>query len=1057
MDHLSGLNPAQREAVLHKDGPVLIVAGAGAGKTKTIVHRIANLIKEGVRPENILAITFTNKAAKEMRDRTHQLLSSSGADFARRGVSQADETDNQSSKNKKSEDEMLPRKASEGATGAGGRKFSAENFRAFRGNISSEPYISTFHALCAHILRENAREIGMTKYFKISDQEDSLSLIKAAVKENDLDPKQYSPRYFQSIISKMKGEAITLDEFKNMELNYMENLAQEVWEKYEASLAKEKALDFDDLLLKTVLLFRKNAELLKSYQNRFKYLHIDEYQDTNKVQYELSQLLARDHKNICVVGDNDQCLISGTNVTMADGTYKKMETLKKGEFVLSNYGCGDFRPARILSAHKRAKKGELIRITTLKGKILTSTPEHIHFAGYRLGTTPQLYFTYLMHKKGTGWRIGTTQVYTKSQKQPIIGLALRNNQEHADSSWVIAVHKTPNEARILEYNLSLKYRIPTIPFTARKGLSLNGYVHDQVTINKIFSSFNTEQSAKELLFSYGLSQEHPHHHAKSNNSNRRNLNITLCADRRGKTPMHLISMSGNDDMGSRVLKSLGLSVRPAKKRSSSWCFETVNANYGELLTIAQKIILALPETHIVSRARLGGEKKNPKDGNSLPCIPAGSIMPGMALFTDKGDYDVVEKIERVSTKGRNVYDLNIEKTHNFIANGLITHNCIYSWRGADIRNILSFEKDYPGAKVVMLEENYRSTQNILNAANEIIKKNVQRVDKNLFTNKGEGDKISLYEAMDEKDEADFVATKILELKDKGIDWRKIAVLYRANYQSRVLEESMITYSIPYQVIGVKFYQRKEIKDILAYLGASLNPENLSDIKRIINFPPRGIGKVSLLKIFAGRKNELSANTQITLVRFYNTLEKIKEYAATHNTSETIKFLLAESGIEKFLKDGSEDDLERLENLRELVSLAKKYDNFSGLDGITKLLEDAALMSDQDTDKEEKDGVRLMTVHAAKGLEFSYVFIVGLEQGLFPHQSIKDDEIKDPEEERRLFYVALTRAEKKIFLTYASMRTIFGSRDYTMPSEFLSDIPENLIELEPQNLLKTAYY
>jgi DNA helicase-2/ATP-dependent DNA helicase PcrA len=436
---------------------------------------------------------------------------------------------------------------------------------------------------------------------------------------------------------------------------------------------------------------------------------------------------------------------------------------------------------------------------------------------------------------------------------------------------------------------------------------------------------------------------------------------------------------------------------------------------------------------------------------------------------------------------------------------------IYSWRGANLKNILNFEKDYPNAKIILLEENYRSTKNILEAANEIIKKNIYRPDKNLFTRNEVGEKISLYEAIDEGDEAEFVATKILEILDrveenigqakdssfsgslsprargaltlgpsacespfeeKSFAFPNIAVLYRANFQSRALEEAMLRYNIPYQVLGVKFFERKEIKDTLAYLRAALNPDSLSDIKRIINFPARGIGKVTLVKLFAGEKETLPIKMKIKIENFYQTLEQIKEKIKTEKASSVIKFAVKKSGLESELSEGTEEDLEKLENIKELATLALKYDELKEGAGIEKLLEDASLASDQDSimHKEEKEKrkensahstssgqVKLMTVHASKGLEFENVFVTGLEDGLFPHEKRNETKTgEDQEEERRLFYVALTRAKKKLFLSFADFRTIFGSRQINAPSEFIGDIPGDLIEKENGQLLKTIY-
>jgi len=724
--HLKGLNSEQKEAATHMNGPLLVVAGAGAGKTKTITHRIVNLIKNGVAPEKILAVTFTNKAAKEMREKIRTAIFSfdsrrGGENFSMRGVSQAD----------------APRGS---AVPAGTDSDPAEE-------EFSTPFVSTFHSLGVYIIKENARILGLTKYFTILDEGDSTSLIKEIQKELGIDIKQYDPKKIKNIISREKGKFIHLADYIENNLstalgtNTMAKIVSRIWDLYEKRKMKENSLDFDDLLLKATKLLKDNLEIRKIYQEKWEYIHIDEYQDTNEVQYLMSKLLSENNKNICVVGDADQN--------------------------------------------------------------------------------------------------------------------------------------------------------------------------------------------------------------------------------------------------------------------------------------------------------------------------------------------------------------------------------IYSWRGANLKNILNFEKDYPDAKIILLEQNYRSTKNILEAANEVIKKNKYRPDKNLFTNNIKGEKIGLYEALDEGDEADFVATKILEIIDSPLEeypdlsrgevdefnastpsrkratpqegnrntLSEIAVLYRANFQSRALEEAMLHYNIPYQVLGVKFFERKEIKDTLAYLRAALNPESLSDIKRIINFPGRGIGKVTLVKIFAGLKETLPIKTQIKINNFYQTLEEIREKIKEKKTSEVIKFVVKKSGIEYELESGGDEDLERLENIKELATLALKYDNLGNGTGIEKLLEDASLASDQDSlmintphpnpllGKERgNSGVKLMTVHASKGLEFKYVFVTGLEDGLFPHQ--RNGEYSPTsaqgygeaqEEERRLFYVALTRAKEKLFLSFTNFRTIFGSRNINTPSEFISDIPGDLLEKEGEkNLLKTIY-
>jgi len=635
----------QREAALHKDGPLLIIAGAGTGKTSTLTHRILHLIKEGVTPSEILAITFTNKAAREMQERVDVLLEQHGFGAGLR--------------------HGLP------AT----RGFPAEAGDA-------RPFIGTFHSLGVHVLRAHAQVFGLTKHFTILDKSDALSLIKEAVKAEGLDSKQFSPDRIAHVISGQKGNLVTLETYRADAGNaYFPLIVSSVWERYEKLLKREGGLDFDDLILKTVILLRDNEDIRNAYLKRWKYIHIDEYQDTNGVQYELARLLAGDNRNICAVGDGDQN--------------------------------------------------------------------------------------------------------------------------------------------------------------------------------------------------------------------------------------------------------------------------------------------------------------------------------------------------------------------------------IYSWRGANIKNILNFEEDYPNARTILLEENYRSTQTILAAANDIITKNTVRKDKNLFTKNAKGEKISIIESYDEGAEARAVGEKVKGIIAGGESPQSIAVLYRANFQSRALEEAFLMMGIPYQVLGVRFFERKEVKDILSFIRAGLNPESLSDIKRVIDVPPRGIGKATLAKMFANDVASLAPGAQKRVQDFKKLLESIRETALSEKTSKLIKFVSEKTGIEASLKTGTDEDNDRLENIHELVTLATKYDILAPEEAIEKLLADAALASDQDSLIKNESAVKLMTVHAAKGLEFPYVFVTGLEQDLFPHRRMSEARVskEDQEEERRLFYVAVTRAKKKLFLSYASVRTIYGQRQVNAPSEFLSDIDDAHLEHE----------
>lgn len=631
MSYLATLNAAQKEAVETIDGPLMIIAGAGAGKTRVITYRILHLIKQGVDPKSILAITFTNKAAKEMRERLRDLLA-------------------------KDRDLNLPV------------------------SLEGMPFVSTFHALGVHILKENARLVGLTRHFSIYDRQDSLKAVKEALVTAGHDPKQYEPRRILSAISRAKGEGMTLDTFTiEHEGDYYQGVVAEAWKHYEKTLREEKALDFDDLLLKAVGILKEHPEVLARYQAQWKYVHIDEYQDTNGIQYELANFIAREHRNICVVGDIDQN--------------------------------------------------------------------------------------------------------------------------------------------------------------------------------------------------------------------------------------------------------------------------------------------------------------------------------------------------------------------------------IYSWRGADIAHMLQFEHQYAGAHIVRLEENYRSTKTIIAASNDAIEKNKRRQEKKLFTNNVDGEKITVSVSFDENAEAQYVAAKAHDLVESGVPVSDIAVLYRANFQSRAVEEAFLRSGMAYQVLGTRFFERKEVKDVLSFIVYALNPDSIADLKRIINVPPRGIGKVTLLKIVEGKESTLPAGTREKIYSFRLLLAKIKKSIENQKPSETIAFVLNETGLAASLQGGTEEDQERLGNIKELVTIATRYDTYPPLEGVEKFIEDAALQSDQDEldNKQKKEGVKLMTIHAAKGLEFSHVFITGLEDGLFPYRTDSDD--RDDEEERRLFYVALTRAKVKVFLTYAQSRRIFGMSSMTMPSEFITEMNDAFVEAE----------
>jgi DNA helicase II / ATP-dependent DNA helicase PcrA len=640
---LNGLNPEQQNAVKATDGPLLIMAGAGSGKTRVLTHRIGYLIVEkGVNPYNILALTFTNKAAREMRERIGKMM----------------------------------------------------------GGTADEIWISTFHSMCVRILRRDIDRLGFNRNFTILDTTDQQSVVKGILKDKNIDPKKFDPRAILGSISSAKNEMIDPEEYAKLAGGYFDQVVSDVYTEYQKRLRKNQALDFDDLIMTTIQLFKRVPDVLEYYQRKFQYIHVDEYQDTNKAQYLLVKQLANRFKNLCVVGDSDQS--------------------------------------------------------------------------------------------------------------------------------------------------------------------------------------------------------------------------------------------------------------------------------------------------------------------------------------------------------------------------------IYRWRGADIANILSFEKDYPNAKVILLEQNYRSTKRILLAANKVIENNANRKAKNLWTENPEGNKLVYYRADSEQGEAQFVAGKIKELTRDKYKYSDIAVLYRTNAQSRVMEEVLLKSNIEYSIVGgTKFYDRKEIKDMLSYLRLVSNPDDDISLRRVINVPKRGIGSTSVDKIanFAAMHDlslyqalesielvGLSPKTTKAAIEFRDLIGNYTRMQEFLSVTELVEKVLEKSGYREMLK--AEKSLEaqsRLENLDELLSVTKSFEESSEDKTLVAFLTDLALVADidsMDDDGEKSDAVVLMTLHSAKGLEFPVVFLIGLEEGVFPHSRSLMEEA-EMEEERRLAYVGITRAEQTLFLTNAQMRTLFGRTNMNPASRFIKEIPVDLIEgVEP---------
>ncbi|MTV81956.1 DNA helicase PcrA [Secundilactobacillus folii] len=642
---LAKLNKEQREAVEHTEGPLLIMAGAGSGKTRVLTHRIAYLIEKGVLPWHVLAITFTNKAAREMRERIVKLLGPQGNDV----------------------------------------------------------WASTFHALCVRILRRYADKLGYNKAFTIADTADQRTLMKRVLAEMNVDPKQFDPRMLLGKISNAKNELKTAKQLAQEAGNPVEEMTAQAYNAYQNALQRNQAMDFDDLIMLTIQLFKENPDVLAEYQQKFQYIHVDEYQDTNDAQYTLVNLLAREHHNLCVVGDSDQS--------------------------------------------------------------------------------------------------------------------------------------------------------------------------------------------------------------------------------------------------------------------------------------------------------------------------------------------------------------------------------IYGWRGANIENIMNFEKDYPDAHVTMLEQNYRSTKTILDAANEVIQNNGYRKDKNLWTENPQGEKIDYYRGQSENDEARYVVSQIQNLMQKEhYHFGDFAILYRTNAQSRVMEETLVKANVPYTIVGGhKFYDRKEIKDMLAYLTLVANNSDAISLERVINEPKRGIGSGSLtkLRLFAQDNgwSELEAATNVDVANgitsrarnaiagFATTIQKLQAIAPNSTVTELTEQILDTTGYKAALQASRSLESEtRLENIEEFLSVTKKFDE--GYDEeesdsgnrIVDFLADLALVSDQDDVEEEPAQVTLMTLHAAKGLEFPVVFLIGMEEGIFPLSRAAEDQ-DQLEEERRLAYVGITRAKKRLFLTNAYSRMLYGRAQRNPQSRFIEEIQPDLLKMD----------
>ncbi|HZT41104.1 MAG TPA: UvrD-helicase domain-containing protein [Chthonomonadaceae bacterium] len=998
---LRGLNPVQREAVQYGDGPLLLFAGAGSGKTRVLTHRVAYLIaSKGVSPRHILAVTFTNKAAQEMKERIGKLVGE---------------------------------------------------------NVGKHLWIGTFHAVCARLLREYGDKIGLKRDFVVYDDSDQLTIVRECLRQLNLDDKKFPPRTVLSRISKAKEKMISPQEWHKNFVGFFEDICGKVYPLYQEKLRQNNALDFDDLLMETVRLFDSQPEILDRLQDRFRYILVDEYQDVNHVQYMFLNKLANKYQNLTIVGDDDQCLPSGTLIRTMEGC-KPIETVRVGDTVFGTGGSSTLIPGRVAHVHKGRYEGDLYTIRAGEN-VLRGTPHHIVLG--RLEALPERYYVYLMYRADRGYRIGVTKCsqrgWTAGVAHDQHGFIVRSNQEHADKLWILKITDSFSEARFWEEFYSAKYGIPTMVFHV---IGRNMPV-DEAWIKRLYAALDTEVAARRLMSDLDMHPNFPHYRPQ-NGTRRQTLNLVMFGGFRTSRRMalgeHRIQWCSNRAEIADRLKAEGYSIRPGKL--GGFRLETCRSSYHEAVCLVKEIAQA-GGLDIQYRAKV--------DGQIYAFLPLSHLHQGMRVLVHSEEGKLVEaEVEEVTRESYSgdVYDLEVDRTHTYLAGDLLVHNSIYQFRGADVGLILQFEKDYPHAKVLKLEQNYRSTKTILEAAYGVVRHNRGRKDKKLWTENEVGIPLTLREAENEQEEAVWLVRKIRDevLKPGGRKWSDFAILYRTNAQSRILEEVFLTFNSPYKIVGgVRFYERKEIKDVMAYLRVLHNPADSISLRRILNVPVRGIGATTLAALdeemqMSGHSlwavlqdvdtlSQVQPRTRVKLAEFTSLIASLRAEKENLTVTDLTQRVLERSGYQRALEEESTIEAQtRLENVKELLSVTKEFEATAETSTLGAFLEQVSLVSDIDSLDQSADAVTMMTLHSAKGLEFPVVFLVGMEECVFPHlRSMESD--RELEEERRLCYVGITRAREELYLSCAARRSLFGSIAYNPPSRFLKEIPQDLFQSE----------
>ncbi|MDZ4718255.1 MAG: UvrD-helicase domain-containing protein [Roseiflexaceae bacterium] len=1021
-DLLDNLNANQSIAVQAINGPVLVLAGPGSGKTRVLTHRVGFLIEQaGVDPYHILAVTFTNKAAREMRERLETLLGSGRA---------------------------------------------------------AALTVGTFHSICVRFLRRDIQHLGRERDFTIYDSDDQQRVMKRVLKSLDLDEKKNSPRAIHATISRAKNELVDVAEFKQHARSYFDEVVARCYERYQALLRESNALDFDDLMVETVRLFEQHPEVLQRYHQRYTYLLADEYQDTNRAQYKLLNLLATGYEaapgnqNLFVVGDEDQCLPAGSLVQTPGGE-SSIEAIRAGDLVACGAGRGTTTQRVVQKTYARPYVGKLVHVTLTTGQQLQLTPNHMCFA--RLGLRTDIYHVYLMYRRDKGYRIGLTRGYRSEGQRNLTvhGLQVRVRQEHADKAWILRSCASREEAAFYEHFFAIEYGIPTMVFDVAGRGSIS---FSQETVDRLFASIDSRTHAMRLMEELGLYEDYPHYQPNGSSGgtrlDRMLVHLTVFG---GNAPSiespwfrHRVWLNTTDPIVEQQLVQQGIMTRAGKR--DTWRIERSHTKLEQSAALAEQIAEAAGGLDVIRWAMLTTSEK-------FALQPAAHLRPAMIVPVWHDGRVVDAEIIAVEEHAYDgvVYDIDVADLHNYFANGIVVHNSIYAFRGADIRNIRSFEDDYPNAQVVVLNRNYRSTQAILDVAQAVINRSAQRRHpKQLETLNGQGTQVQLLEGYDQDEEAQLIAGEIARLVSAGnYQYGDIAVMYRTNAQSRAIEEALISRGLRYQIVGgIRFYERKEIKDALAYLRLALNPFDAVGLGRILNWPGRGIGEKTqdelerwasalhvptyvALQMLDESGSALHATdtpptfatrTKAALLGFLRLIDEIIGGRELYDLGDLIQLVLNRVGFQEALirEYGDDEGADRWNNVQELQNVALNYANLPREAQLPTFLEEVMLVSDIDQLNEERDTITCITLHQAKGLEYPVVFLTGLEEGLMPHARSTDDR-EALDEERRLFYVGATRAKERLYLLYAMRRATFGRTQQSQKSRFLADIPSELLK------------